>query len=345
MLNITTTFKENKYIALNEKTKNKYVDTKYIQSGMVQGWNKFCYTGGIIEISAKLPGKSSIGGLWPALWLLGNLARGTYVGSSDYVWPWSYNSCSSDKYRKSQEINACNKVNHYGLHEYEGRGSPEIDILEAMGGESGPLPNTHVQRPYFSSSLQVAPGISNYRPHLGSLPREGFWYEHLEYGNDTNADLNPFFYGVTLQYTLKSYTYQSDALSANMGINSSYYEKQHVYRVEWDPPTNSTSNDGYIRWYVNSKLIYGITSQTLQKSNTIIPNEPMYILLNTAVSTSWGFPIPCPEGCNCDCYDCNNSDCTCGFPEGFCDLNIPSSFEIDYVRVYQAINETKHQIR
>ncbi len=36
-----------------------------------------------------------------------------------------------------------------------GRGAPEIDILEAMAGEKGKLPNTPIQRPYFSSSYQV----------------------------------------------------------------------------------------------------------------------------------------------------------------------------------------------
>ena len=86
--------------------------------------------------------------------MLGNLARGTYVGSSDYVWPFSYNKCADDN-RVSQEINACAKVGHFGMDPGRGRGAPEIDILEAMGGEPGPLPNTHVQRPYFSASLQV----------------------------------------------------------------------------------------------------------------------------------------------------------------------------------------------
>jgi len=104
------------------------------------------------------------------VWLLGNLARATYVGSSDYVWPFSYNGCDNNN-RVSQEINACSKVGHYGMHPGRGRGAPEIDILEAMGGEPGPLPNTHVQRPYFSSSLQVAPGVKHDRPILGHLPK------------------------------------------------------------------------------------------------------------------------------------------------------------------------------
>jgi hypothetical protein len=37
-----------------------------------------------------------------------------------------------------------------------GRGAPEIDILEAMGGDPGKLPNTPIERPYFSTSLQAS---------------------------------------------------------------------------------------------------------------------------------------------------------------------------------------------
>jgi hypothetical protein len=105
------------------------------------------------------------------VWMLGNLARATYVGSSDFVWPFSYNQCSADK-RKSQEINACSKVNHYGLDSFRGRGAPEIDLIESMQGEKGKLPNTHIQRPYQSASLQIAPGIEIDRPVLGKLPHK-----------------------------------------------------------------------------------------------------------------------------------------------------------------------------
>ena len=88
------------------------------------------------------------------MWLLGNLARATYVGSSDWVWPFSYNTCSEPN-RQSQLINACNKISHYGMKSNEGRGAPEIDLLEGMGGDPGEIPGTSVERPYVSSSLQV----------------------------------------------------------------------------------------------------------------------------------------------------------------------------------------------
>ena len=125
---------------------------------MVQGWNKFCFTGGIVEINAKLPGDPKIGGLWPALWMLGNLARATYLGSSDLIWPYSYNKCD-EKNEYSQKISACSRVQHYGLKAGRGRGSPEIDIMEAKGTQ-------------ILTSFQLAPGLSENRPLLGQVPKK-----------------------------------------------------------------------------------------------------------------------------------------------------------------------------
>ena len=80
--------------------KNQYEQvTKYFRSSMIQSWNKFCFTGGIVEVDVIFPGDPYIGGLWPAIWLLGNLGRATYEGSTNNIWPWSYNVCN----RKMQE--------------------------------------------------------------------------------------------------------------------------------------------------------------------------------------------------------------------------------------------------
>jgi beta-glucanase (GH16 family) len=40
---------------LEERVKN-------YTSGMVQSWNKFCFTGGILEMSIELPGEAESGG-------------------------------------------------------------------------------------------------------------------------------------------------------------------------------------------------------------------------------------------------------------------------------------------
>lgn len=155
-----------------------------------------------------------------------------------------------------------------------------------------------------------------------------------------HSDLNPFFYGVTLVHRQKSATYQSDALSANRQLNSTHYNSQHLYRVEWEPPA-ADGTGGYIKWFTDGELVFGLKGSTLDIMQTEIPSEPMYLIMNTAVSSSWGFPLPCPENCECKCFECGTPECECGLPSGYCD-NFPASFEIDYVRVFQAVNEKRH---
>lgn len=51
------------------------------EGGMMSTWNKFCFTGGLIETSVTLPGANNIVGLWPAIWTMGNLGRAGYGAS------------------------------------------------------------------------------------------------------------------------------------------------------------------------------------------------------------------------------------------------------------------------
>ena len=50
---------------------------------MISTWNKFCFTGGLVEASVVLPGANNVKGLWPAIWLMGNLGRAGYGASLD----------------------------------------------------------------------------------------------------------------------------------------------------------------------------------------------------------------------------------------------------------------------
>ena len=166
----------------------------------------------------------------------------------------------------------------------------------------------------------------------------------MEYGsyNGSETQLNPFFYGVKLEHKPKQMTYQSDAVSANTHVGSDFFKHLHKYRVEWEPPLKDGTG-GYVKWFLDGQFLFGIDGDSLKLTKTKIPDEPMYLLMNIAVASSWGFPKPCPEGCKCECYQCGNPECTCGLPDGFCD-NFPASFEIDYVRVYQAKNDPKHNV-
>lgn len=280
------------------KQKNEKV-TKHFKSAMLQSWNKFCFTGGIMEAEIALPGRHDVGGLWPAFWLLGNLARHTYVGSSEHVWPWSSSVCT-DKSRTAQLISACDRVEHYGLHTGVGRGAPEIDVFEVQAGSikanTGAFLKMPVGQPFMSSSYQVAPGRLP-RPGEGWWPYQN-WYNNLTGG--MNTSLNIIFYGTYNHFrddtNPAEQDYWSDAISYNRQLNSSHFGKFHRYRVEWEVPeeaskeNNYTKNYGYIRWYLDEQFVLEVKGEGLNASGTgaEISSEPMYMLLNTAISSQWG---------------------------------------------------------
>lgn len=200
---IRSTTEDTRWRGWNPYLKKYDTMTRHFRSGMLQGWNKFCYTGGILEIRLQLPGRSDIGGLWPAVWLLGNLGRATFEASTNLMWPWSYEECDRKK-QKAQEISGCDITSHFSMPPKKGRGATEIDLVEVMAGPSTKLPivKNNVRRPYVSMTLQTAPGIpaSEHRPFPGTLPEWGFnWYENITYGKNTS--INPYFYGTYLAAT------------------------------------------------------------------------------------------------------------------------------------------------
>ncbi|ETI44505.1 hypothetical protein F443_10802 [Phytophthora nicotianae P1569] len=139
----------------------------WYRGAMVQSWNKFCYQGGMLEVRAQLPGVTdpesgnpdvALGEngkvqntkyypTWPGIWMLGNLGRAIFSASTNRMWPYSYNECDADVFDPTfQRISACDDNPGYGLNPNQGRGAPEIDVLEG-GGLA------------ISSSLQIAPGM------------------------------------------------------------------------------------------------------------------------------------------------------------------------------------------
>lgn len=328
--------------------------TKHFKSAMMQTWNKFCFTGGIIEAKAQMPGKSDVGGLWPAFWLLGNLARHTYVGSSEHIWPWSSNVCT-EKAFYAQHISACSEVAHYGMAKGVGRGSPEIDIFEVQPGNvranTGVYLESSVGQPFMSASFQVAPGRPEYRPGPGWWPGPGQWYDGLKGGPNTSLNIN--FYGDYNHFYADPHPeksdYWSDAVSYNRQLDDSHFNSTHIYRLEWDVPTDE--KDGYLHWYLDGKLVMAINGTGIRQAGTgaEISTEPSYVIVNTAVSSQWGFPNQCPPNCNCKSFDCNSNDFQkrCGFSDGFCEMlksKNPPQYKIDWIRVYQDPSKKEQKV-
>jgi beta-glucan synthesis-associated protein KRE6 len=253
-------------IGFNDVKRKKTHVTKHFRSAMIQSWNKFCFTGGIIEAEVIMPGSARVGGLWPAFWLLGNLARHTYVGSSQHVWPWSETNCTK-KSADSQLLTACHNVAHYGMKVGVGRGAPEIDIFEVQPGNvkanEGVFLEMPVGQPFASASFQVAPGLSKIRPGNGYWPGPGQWYDGLIGGK--NSTMNIQFYGsynhFAGDYDPAKSDYWSDALSFNQQLNESHFSDRHIYRLEWEPPTDERY--GHLNWFLDGELVLSINGKSL----------------------------------------------------------------------------------
>ena len=170
----------------------------------------------------------------------------------------------------------------------------------------------------------------------------------MTYGTEYNSTVNIGFWGD--HFKNSEWELQTDSLSALSELPKAAFAEQMVYRMEW-----FGGEDGWLRFELNDKLQYQVNASTVQKlidvsrdgdpigtlMSRMIPEEPSYLILNIDLSPRWGWPW-CPEDlCNC-CADCGNPECfTCNVRSwmlAVCE-DMPASYEIDWVRVYQLPGE------
>ncbi|KAG6955837.1 hypothetical protein JG687_00010941 [Phytophthora cactorum] len=397
----------------------------YYRAGMVQSWNKFCFQGGRMEVVAQLPATTSSSNpdmgnnkdrvktsgfypTWPGIWLLGNLGRALFSQSTSRMWPWSYNDCN-EKLESSQRISACDGSPGHGLNSHQGRGAPEIDLLEG-GGVA------------ISSSIQVAPGMpdkfriiaptndtspycvytaecttiganfpgipaktqiqdpktviantkngitSNTCKGVNTCPASGDGYSDLGlidgkgpgyWGVNEDGGCMPLINGYTGAFlcdpdssntkcssplgaeepkskVMEPFEYQMDALSANWPVQLAAYTSYVKYQLEW-----VMGSQGYIRWMVEDIVIFEIPAESVEnvpqddaESNPkkLMLEEPMYVIFNVALSTSWGTTPPNPGSpCRGDVSNAQHNAICDGFP---------MYMKIDYIRIYQDLSSS-----
>ncbi|QRV91234.1 glycoside hydrolase family 16 protein [Ceratobasidium sp. AG-Ba] len=261
-------------------TRQKWRGLDY-KGGLIMSWNKFCFTGGYFVANVSLPGKSTVYGLWPAVWAMGNLGRAAYGASLDGMWPYSYDTCDvgtlSNQTRPDgtprnatvngdpsydgvlsflpgQRLSACTcqGESHPGPKRpdgsFVGRSAPEIDILEAQV-DAGTLIG-HV-----SQSGQWAPYNYGYE-----------WFNTSVYQQTTSG------LAITNQ----------DCYTEGGGCFA-------VYGFEYKPGT-----DGYITWTNDGKpswTIYGAgmgPDPRVEIGARPVPQEPMYMIVNLGISPNFG---------------------------------------------------------
>ncbi|KAF8338033.1 beta-glucan synthesis-associated protein [Cantharellus anzutake] len=297
------------------------------KGGHLSTWNKFCFTGGYLEVNVSLPGDPRYGGLWPAVWMLGNLGRAGYGASLEGMWPYSYDSCDwgtlpnqtyfsqpaaaltgNDKYHNGtlsfltgQRLSACTcpGEEHPGPTRsdgsFVGRSAPELDLFEAIVGDFIDDNGNPLHLGQVSQSCQFAPFTLKYAWKNGTNDCTVY--------NASDTVLNPYTGGVyQMAVSGLSNTTQVGYQLPKMGFST--------FGVEYEPGA-----DGYVTWYQDGKPTWTIRPSTVGPdpganiSQRLIPAEPLHIIMNLGISYAFGKPSPL--------------------------LTFPSIMNIDYVRVYQ----------
>jgi len=297
------------------------------QGGHLSSWNKFCFTGGYIEVNVSLHGDPRYAGLWPAVWMMGNLGRAGYGASLEGMWPYSYDSCDwgtlpnqtyhgepaaalkgNDKYNggalsylTGQRLSACTcpGEDHPGPTNgdgtFVGRAAPELDVFEATSASFVDADGNPFGMGQVSQSCQFAPFNIKY-----------------EWKNGTN-DCKIFNSSVTSFNPYRGSAYQM-AVSALSNTSQTAYQTSHTgfttYGVEYEPGAN-----GYVTWYQNGQPSWSAYPSSVGPdpsaniSQRLIPAEPLYIIMNLGISHAFGAISP--------------------------QLSFPAIMNIDYVRIYQ----------
>lgn len=277
----------------------------FYRSGMLQSWNKMCFTQGTMEVSVKLANYGDVSGLWPGVWSMGNLARPGFLASTEGVWPYSYEDCDAGitpnqsspdgiSFLPGQRLNSCTCKGEDHPNRGTGRGAPEIDALE---GEVDTTLGVGVA----SQSLQTAPYDIWYYPDL----------DFIELHNASVSSMNTYTGGPLQQ-----------AVSATSTMNTTWYDLgakdgSHGGLTQFQKVGFEFLNDnedGYIRWFLGDDPTLTLHAKALHPNGNIgwrrISKEPMSMVLNLGISNNWAY-IDWPM------------------------IKFPAIMRIDYVRIYQ----------
>lgn len=272
----------------------------FYRSGMLQSWNKMCFTEGLIEVSAMLPNFGNVTGLWPGIWTMGNLGRPGYLASTNGVWPYTYEACDAGitanqsshdgiSYLPGQRLSVCTCDGEDHPNQGVGRGAPEIDVIEGAVDSTLGVGTA-------SQSMQIAPFDIWYMPD----------YEFIQIYNFTVTAMNTYAGGPFQQ-----------AVSAVSTLNTSWYELGDTagpYFQKYGFEYRNDDDDGYCTWFVGDDPTYTIYATALHPNGNVdwrrISKEPMSIILNLGVSNNWAYI-------------------------DWASIVFPSTMRIDYVRVYQ----------
>ncbi|KAH9808976.1 family 16 glycoside hydrolase [Melampsora americana] len=305
-----------------------------VRSGMIQSWNKFCFTEGYIEVNISLPGKPGVQGLWPGVWTMGNLARAGFGATNEGMWPYSYEACdvgtlpnqtnpdgrtpeaakTSGSHDYGGELSwlpgqrtsacTCKGEDHPGPHEGVGRSGPEIDVLEAQYGYGA---NGNIGS--VSQSIQIAPMDAGYQWANDSSSMH-IVNQVPSTSSNTGTVINTW-HGAIWQESLSGITMSDGTSYDGKGYQTFGFEYVKGYQAD----------GGRVTWAYNGQETWSIYASAIGQPSATeisprpISMEPMYVILNLGISNKFQIVE----------WD---------------KLTFPANMYIDYVRIYQKDGHT-----
>ncbi|KAK0567849.1 beta-glucan synthesis-associated protein [Tilletia horrida] len=313
------------------------------RSGMLQSWNKFCFQGGYIEFNAMQPGRPDTMGYWPGLWTMGNLGRPGYLGSTEGLWPYSYedrcdagilpNQMWTNRTGPQATVDGIGQYSASDPNEGNGRGPKRLSSLPGMrfpactcSGEPHPGPNRRVSRSapeidaleaqiqyrngrfdsYASQSLQMAPFDVGYEWYEGGQGQPYHIYD------EETTRINDYLGGPLQQCA------SGLAMCPRDGFTDAG-QRFVTYGFEYRPDWEQDGRNAFVTWYVDGKPTWSVYGGALGRrpgqdmGQRLVSTEPMTIIMNLAMAG--GFQPTRFTGGQA--------------------MTFPAPFLIDYVRVYQ----------
>ena len=218
-----------------------------------------------------------------------------------------------------------------GFRGYQGRGAPEMDLLELMTCPTADVEGLGVPLPPNASCLfqgtQVAPRLPPaYRPWPNDAPAPDQWYRGLSYHNHSSAGAfataqSISFYGYYNQDTIGgkvAYTPEGGAPTSRFGGWHTVGMHLHLDDACFEPHSNRSADNKRACRELSNATFYldGLPTMSINYSGfgrygstppRTPPIEPMYIMLELKF---WQWAHVRDEG-------------------------FPYEFEVDYVRLYQ----------
>ncbi|KAF9256746.1 SKN1-domain-containing protein [Marasmius fiardii PR-910] len=311
------------------------------RSGMLQSWNKFCFTNGYIEVSVILPGSSEESGFWPGAWTMGNLGRPGYPASTDAMWPYSYDECDLGTFPNQTEKGNTGPPAAIFLDKGWSQYDMRLSMLRGQRLSACTCPSSDHPGPF--GKLDSGSDVERYRGR-GAPEIDVIEIQHNDIGPGNvasqSAQFAPFTHGWEFDKT--GYTIYDTSKTHYNGYTGSPFQqavsgltlvpddgfqnapnKRFVtYGFEYWADADDRDN-GYITWQMDGKQSVKLMPKAVgpdkgpdgsQVGQRIIPEEPMALILNLGISHNWAGQ--------------------------FANLTFPAEMMFDYIRVYQREGHT-----